>query len=153
MCLTEHHLKYLQPKKFHIENYNSGAHCCRHLCEKGGVANFVHNSLCFTNTDIAHHSKDRDIEICALKLSFGTQTICILIFYRAPSGKFSIFLLQLHTIIQSLYTPRLHFIICGDININYLNESGNKSQLDNSLLSYNLTSMLWIMGLSLTVKM
>ena len=34
----------------------------------------------------------------------------------------------------------LNFIICGDININYLNESVNKSQLDNLLLSYNLTS-------------
>ena len=35
-----------------------------------------------------------------------------------------------------------HFIICGDININYLNESVNKSQLDNLLLSYNLTSII-----------
>jgi hypothetical protein len=34
----------------------------------------------------------------------------------------------------------LHFSICGDININYLNESENKNQLDNLLLSYNLTS-------------
>jgi len=49
---------------------------------------------------------------------------------------------QLDTILQYLYTPRLHFIICGDININYLNESGNKSQLDNLLLSYNLTSII-----------
>jgi len=36
----------------------------------------------------------------------------------------------------------LHFIICGDININYLNESENKNQLDNLLLSYNLTSII-----------
>ena len=59
-----------------------------------------------------------------------------------PSGKFSTFLLQLDTILQSPYTPRLHFIICGDIDIIYLNESGNKTQLDNLLLSYNLTSII-----------
>jgi hypothetical protein len=50
-------------------------------------------------------------------------------------------LLKLDTILQSLYTPKLHFIICGDIN-SYLNESENKNQLDNLLLSYNLTSII-----------
>jgi len=114
MYLTEHHLKYLQLEKFHIENYNLVAHYCRQQCEKGGVAIFVHNSLGFTNIDIAQHCKDQDTEICALKLSFGNQNICILTFYRAPSGIFSTFLLQLDTALQSLYTPRLHFIFCGD---------------------------------------
>jgi len=51
--------------------------------------------------------------------------------------------LQINTILQSLYTPRLHFIICGDIIINYLNESEKKKgQLDNLLPSYNLTSII-----------
>jgi len=107
--------------KFHIENYNLGAHYCWQQCEKSGVAIFVHNSLGFTNIDTAQHCKYQDIEICALKLSFGTQNICILTLYRDPSGKFSTFLLQLDTILQSLYTPRLHFVTCGDVNINYLN--------------------------------
>jgi len=97
-----------------LKNYNLGAHYCRQQCEKGDVAIFVHNSLGFTNIVIAQHSKDQDIEICALKFLFGTQNICVLTLYRAPSGKFSTFLLQLDTILQSLYTPRLHFIICGD---------------------------------------
>jgi len=34
MCLIEHHLKYLQLKKFDIENYNLGAHCFRHYVKK-----------------------------------------------------------------------------------------------------------------------
>jgi hypothetical protein len=117
MCLTEHHLKYLQLETFHIENYNLGAHYCKQQCEKDGVDIFVHNSLGFTNIDIAQHCKDQDIEICALKLSFGTQNICILTLYRAPSAKFSAFLLQLNTILQSLHIPRLHFIICGNITL------------------------------------
>jgi hypothetical protein len=36
----------------------------------------------------------------------------------------------------------LYFFLCGDININYLNESGHKNQLNNLLLSYNLTSII-----------
>ena len=33
-------------------------------------------------------------------------------------------------------------IICGDININYQMESEKKNQLDNLLLTYNLTSII-----------
>jgi hypothetical protein len=35
-----------------------------------------------------------------------------------------------------------HFIICGDININYLKDSEDKTHLDNILLSYNLISII-----------
>ena len=45
-------------EKVHTENYNLGAHYCRQLREKGGVAIFVHNSLGFINTDIAQHCKE-----------------------------------------------------------------------------------------------
>ena len=80
--------------------------------------------------------------MCALKLSFGILNIYVLTLYRALSDNFSCFLLKLDTILQLLYTPTLHIIICGDININYLTESEKKSQLDNLLLSYNLTSII-----------
>ena len=140
LCLTEHHLKKTQLGRFYIENYKLGAHYCREKREKGGVAIFVHNSLASTNIDIVRHCKDQDIEICAVKLSFGALNICVVTLYRAPSGNFSTFLLKLDTILQSIYSPKLHLIICGDININYLKESEIKSKLDSLLLSYNLTS-------------
>jgi hypothetical protein len=66
LCLTEHHLKYLQSEKVRIENYNLGAHYCRQLHEKDDVAIFVHNSLGFSNIHIAQHCKEQDIEICVL---------------------------------------------------------------------------------------
>ena len=61
-------------------------------------------------------------------------------FYRATSGNFSCSLFKLDAILQLLYTPTLHIMICGDININFLIENEKKNQLDNLLLSYNLTS-------------
>jgi exonuclease III len=140
--LTENHQKYLQLEKVHIENYKLGAHYCRQICEKGGVAIFVHNSLDFSNIDINQHCKQQDTETHALKLSFGTLNICVLTLYTAPSGNFSNFLLKLDTILQSLYTSMLNFIICGDININYLNERKNKNLLDNLLLPYYLNSII-----------
>jgi hypothetical protein len=142
LCLTEHHLKDLQLGKIHIDNYKLGAHYCRQTHEKGGIAIFVHNNLEFTNIDIAQHCKEQDIEICALKLVFGTMNIRVLTLYRPPSGNFGSLLLKLETILQSLYTHMLYFILCRDININYLNESGHKNQLNNQLLFYNLTSII-----------
>jgi hypothetical protein len=88
------------------------------------------------------HCKEQDIEICALKLSCVTLNICVLTLYRTPSGNVSSVLLKLDTILQVLCTPKSHFIICGDININYLKESEDKTHLHNILLSYNLISII-----------
>ena len=97
MWSTDHSLRnvdltYLQLEKVHIENYKLGAHYCRQLHEKGGVAIFVHNSRGFPYVDIAEHCKEQDIEIGALKLSYGALNICVLTLYTAPSGNFSSFL-------------------------------------------------------------
>ena len=51
-----------------------------------------------------------------------------------PLGNFNYFLQSLDNVLQSLYTPASHIIICGDININYLVESEQKDQLNNLLL-------------------
>jgi len=118
LCLTEHHFKHSQLKNVPIENYNLGANYCRELCEKGDAAIFVHNSHCFSNIDIVQHCEEQDIEICALKLPFGTLNICVLTLYIDPSVNFNCFLLKLDTILQLLYTPTLHIITFGDININ-----------------------------------
>ena len=64
--------------------------------------------------------------------------MCIITVYRSPSGNFNHFLQSLDTILQTLYTPALSFIICGDININYLVVNEQRKQLDNLLLLYNL---------------
>jgi exonuclease III len=102
LCLTEHHLKDLQLRKTHIENYKLGAHYCRQTREKGGVAIFVHNTLEFTNIDISQHCKEQEIEICSLKLIYGTMSIFLLSVYRPPSSNFDNFLLKIDTIFQSL---------------------------------------------------
>ena len=87
------------------------------------------------NKNLVHQVGDQT------KVSFGILNKCVLTLYRAPSRNFSRFLLKFVTILQFLYTPTLHIIICGDININYLMESEKKNQLDNLLLLYNLTSI------------
>jgi hypothetical protein len=126
--LRAHYLMYSQVNNVHIENYNLGVYYGRQIHEKGGLAIYVHNSLCFSNTDIVKHCKEKDREICVLKLSFGILNIRVLTLYRAPSGTFSHFILKLDTILQLLYTPTLHIVIGGDRNSNYLMGGGNPTR-------------------------
>ena len=125
-----------------MENYNLGAFYCREQYEKGGVAIYIHKSIHCSNIDIVKYCKEKDIEICALNLSYYDQKICIITLYRPPSGNFDFFLLHLDSVLHLLYNSTLHIIMRGDINIDYLVESERKKQLDNLLLTYNITSII-----------
>jgi hypothetical protein len=74
------------------------------------------------------------LEICALQLETKSANLIILSLYRTPLGDINEFLKRLGIKLKSLYSLESEFIICGDININYLNENNHKQQI-NSLLT------------------
>jgi len=125
----------------YIENYNIGAQFCIAVHEKGVVVIYVHNNLKFSNIDLSKHCKEKDIEICTVKLNLSSSTVCIVTIYRSSLGNFNYFLQSLDNVLQSLYTPAFNIIICDDIKINYIVESEQKDQLDNLLLMYYLTGI------------
>jgi exonuclease III len=59
--------------------------------------------------------------------------------YRAPSGDVNEFIERLDATLKYLYNPKSEFIICGDININYLNENNQKKQVSSLLKMCNLS--------------
>jgi len=126
LCITEHHLKQQQIKHTSMEDYNLTASYCRNQFEKGGVAIFVHKSIQYSNINIDKYCKDKDIEICALKLTYHTLKICIITLYRSPTGDMNFFLLKLDRVLHTLYNLSHHIILCGDFNIDYLVESERK---------------------------
>ena len=65
-----------------------------------------------------------------MKLHISSFVLCILCIYRPPTGNFSYFLSFLGSILNQLYTNYIIILICGDININYLDNTYNKFQLD-----------------------
>jgi len=75
------------------------------------------------------------------KLTSTLHNIHIMTVYRAPSGNFNLFLKRLDDILKSHYRVDLKFIICGDININYLSDGDRKRQVDAMLLTYGLASI------------
>lgn len=65
--------------------------------------------------------------------------MCVTI-YTAPSGNFNLYVAKLDIILRNLHTSALEYIICSDINLNYLTDSERKSQLEALLQIYNVTS-------------
>jgi hypothetical protein len=139
LCLTEHHVNREELQHTFIEDYNLGAYFCRKSCAKGSVCTYVHESLNFENMDLETYYIEKDFEVCALKLNLNLTQTCTITKYRAPSGNFNLFVNELDLIFRNLYNPTLEYIICGDINIDYLTNNG-KNQLEALLLTYNLTS-------------
>jgi len=110
-----------------FDNYKLGASYCKTLYEKGGICIIVQESLRYVRTDLEKHCKDKDYEVCAIKIYFNTKSACITAIYRVPSDNFDLFISKLDTILIKLYTVTTEYIICEDINIDYLVDSDRKS--------------------------
>ena len=109
-----------------MNEYKLVANFCRTAYAKGGVCMCVHKCLETISIDIENYCKEKDFEACAIKLNLNSTHTCI-ITYRAPFGNFNFFINKLDTILSKLYSPALDFIICGDINIDYLKNTEEKT--------------------------
>jgi hypothetical protein len=100
------------------------------LEEKGDKSIFVSNVLAnYTYPYYCLHDQR----------SAGWTFITITNRTTAPSEDVIEFLKKLDAILKYLYSPKSEIIICGDININYLNESNHKQQINSLLQTYNLS--------------
>jgi hypothetical protein len=84
---------------------------------------------------------EKAIEACAIKLILTSITMIIFAVYRSPIGNFSNFLQKLDNILNRLHNNKAEFNICGDVNINYLENCDRRQQLDALLSTYNLIGM------------
>jgi exonuclease III len=82
-----------------------------------------------------------DTEACAIKLISTNIKIIVLAVYRSPSRNSDKFLQKLDNILNTLHNNKSEFIICGDMNINYLQNCDRKQQLNMLLSTYNLIGM------------
>jgi exonuclease III len=58
--------------------------------------------------------------------------------YRSPTGNFGKFLKNLDNVLNTWYSNKIEFVICGDVNVNYLENYNKRQQLDALLQTYNL---------------
>jgi hypothetical protein len=89
--------------------------------------------------NITHKCREKDLEICAVEVETEASKLILLRLYRAPTGDFNKFIENLDDTLKYLYEPKTEFLICGDINTDYLSESNRKKQLSSLLTTYNLS--------------
>ena len=65
----------------------------------------------------------QDIETCAVKINLLTAIIYVICIYRLPTGYSVCFIKGTDTILNQFSKPNVEIIVCGDINIDYLDEN------------------------------
>jgi hypothetical protein len=135
---TEHHLKDYKIDNLPIDHYKLGSKYCRHEFKNGGVCIFIHEDLDFFSISLDRYCKEKDIEVCAVKLNITPIQLIILAIYRSPSGNFTNFLKNQDSVLNTWYSNKTVFGICGDIHINYLENCKKRLLLDALLQTYNL---------------
>ena len=88
LCFTEHHLSSYQLDVIILLNYKLGASFCREVYKNGGVCIYIHESLQFSIIDVLKFCKEKDLEVCFVKVYLPECTIGIINLYRSPSGNF-----------------------------------------------------------------
>jgi len=138
LCITEHHLRMEELNNINLGYYILGSQYCRQSLKQGGVSIFVSRDIQFHNINLDHFNKEKDLEICALRISFPHENLIIICIYRSLIGNFKHFINQLEVILNNLYKVSIHLILCGDFNINHLEACNRTNQLRSLLASFNL---------------
>ena len=73
---------------------------------------------------------------------FSIELNVIITIYRSPTGNITYFLNNLEAALNQIYSNTANILLCGDFNINYLNDNQNKQALNSLLTSYNLCSVI-----------
>jgi hypothetical protein len=94
------------------------------------VCIYIHEDFDFSTISLAKYCKEKDIEVCAVKLNITDRKLIMLTIYRSTSGNFNKFMKHLDGVLNTWYSNKIEFIICGDINVNYLGNCNKRQQLE-----------------------
>jgi hypothetical protein len=141
ICLTEHHSVEQEIETLSIDHYILGAKFCRQSIKHGGTGIFVHESLAFTIIDLQESCMQQDIEACAVKINLLTTVIYTICIYRSQTGNFAQLIKGIDTILNQFSKPNIEIIVCGDIHVDYIDETCyQKKQLGALLATYSVIS-------------
>ena len=102
-----HHLRENEIDTIVLANYNLGANFSRNTFCTRGVCIFTHETIQCTNINLSKFRKEKDLEICALKLHLLSCEICLITIYRSPTGDFQYFMDNLDQILGSIYNTNI----------------------------------------------
>ncbi|KAG8337169.1 hypothetical protein J6590_031149 [Homalodisca vitripennis] len=124
-----------------------GRHFAKHY-NKGGVAIFKHvnNENEINSLEIEHHSIPLIVEVSAVTISLSkSRFVYILGVYRPPRKNKASITLALQTLENTLKlwtSPNVSIVIIGDFNIDCLDPSTEKKELEDVLATFNIHRLL-----------
>jgi hypothetical protein len=123
---------------YKLFGYTLGSSYSRQTFQKGGLSIFIRKDLCYNRIDVSYCCEEKNFEPCAVQLEIKGFNIIIIGIYRSPSVDFGHFLRLLDSTLRYLQKPQTEFVICGDINIDYITDNHRKKQLAFLLNTYYL---------------
>jgi len=101
-------LKIFEIDNLPIHRFKLGSKFCRHEYKNGGGrCIFVHENPEFSSISLDKYCKEKDIEVCAVRLKITSIHLIILAIYRSPSGKFTNFLRNLDSILKTWHSNKV----------------------------------------------
>lgn len=140
VILTEHGLKSENLENIRIPEYKLIGSFCRTQHRKGGVAVFA--SLQFQNEisilSISNEESEMVCESVLLKIKYKKYNLFIMGVYRPPQSNLDNSIDVISTELYKIPNPNEPIVVMGDINVDYLTNSGENQCLTDALGAYNL---------------
>ena len=99
-CLTEHHLQTEEIENVDFRQNTLGAAFCRKTYKHGDACIYVSKNVQFNTINPDQYNKEKDFEICALKLHILSGSFTVICIYKSPTGNF---LNKLESILNTIY--------------------------------------------------
>lgn len=133
MCITEHWLKNYE--FFSINNHQVASRFSRERHIRGGSLILVRNGLKYKErADIVSLSVECTVELACVEFS----RLIVLSVYRPPASSYELFESVIDEALCKLCNKNKYVFVCGDYNIDVLENSELSSRLKSVFLSYNL---------------
>ena len=140
ICLSEHWLNKGNETVYNLKGYNW---CSKYLRQRhihGGTAILCRNDTPAHPVDsITNMSEELHFEAAAAHLP--EQNLLVISVYRSGLGDFQQFLTLLERALSyamTTYPPDINIVVCGDFNVQLMNNCDRAQQLINTMEMFNL---------------
>ena len=122
LCLSEHWLREEYIKLISIDKYKLASNFNRSKSDHGGSCIYIKLHMQTKEVNYLQGiSKEKDFEMTTVEiLDYKLIIVCV---YSSPDDDFSTFLRSLELVIQKVQARNKRLILCGDWNINLMQES------------------------------
>lgn len=139
VCLTEHWLSKEEEHFFKIEHYHVVSCCSRVTSVHGGSCILVRDTL--QDFEDVPFIKDMSVE-CEIEISCimsKIRKLVVMSIYRTGLGNLSTFMTTFEEVLDAVHCNFANYdvVVCGDFNINLLNDDCSKAEFLDLLTSFN----------------